>query len=175
VDMFCREGMTRAARSLRQAFCKGNDIQAREDMALTSLLGGLALANAGLGAVHGFAAPIGGMFKAPHGAICAKVLPSVVSINVEAIKEREPANPVLQRYKEIAQLLTGDKKASIDDGIAWIQDICDFMVIPPLSTYGITLQDLPALVDRSAAASSMQANPLRLTKVEMMQILEQSL
>jgi alcohol dehydrogenase class IV len=175
VDMFCREGMFRAARSLRQAFIKGNDITAREDMALTSLLGGFSLANAGLGAAHGFAAPIGGMFKAPHGAVCAKVLPSVVSTNVKAIMEREPANPVLQRYKEIAQLLTGDKRASIEDGITWLQELCDFMVIQPLSTYGITLQDLPALVDRSAVASSMQANPLPLTKGEMMQILEQSL
>ena len=93
VDMFCREGMTRAARSLRQAFMTGNDIQAREDMAMTSLLGGLSLANAGLGAAHGFAAPIGGMFKAPHGAVCAKLLPRVVSTNVKALKEREPGNP----------------------------------------------------------------------------------
>jgi len=175
VDMFCREGITRAARSLRQAFMKGSDIQAREDMAMTSLLGGLSLANAGLGAVHGFAAPIGGMFKAPHGAVCAQLLTRVVSMNVKALKEREPANPVLQRYKEIAQILTGDSKASIGDGIKWLENLCNFMVIPALSSYGITCDDLPVLVDRSAAASSMQANPLPLTKIEMMQILEQAL
>ena len=174
VDMFCREGITRAARSLRQAFMKGSDIQAREDMALTSLLGGLSLSNAGLGAVHGFAAPIGGMFKAPHGAVCAQLLPRVVSMNVKALKEREPANPALHRYKEIAHLLTGDSKASIGDGIRWLEDLCNFMVIPALSSYGITLDDLPVLVDRSAVASSMQSNPLPLTKVEMMQILEQA-
>jgi alcohol dehydrogenase class IV len=175
VDMFCREGITRAARSLRQAFMKGSDIQAREDMALTSLLGGLSLSNAGLGAVHGFAAPIGGMFKAPHVAVCAQLLPRVVSMNVKALMEREPANPAIQRYKEIAQLLTGDSKASIGDGILWLEDLCNFMAIPTLSSYGITLDDLPVLVDRSAVASSMQANPLPLTKVEMMQILEQAL
>jgi alcohol dehydrogenase class IV len=175
VDMFCREGITRAARSLRQAFMKGSDIQAREDMAMTSLLGGLSLANAGLGAVHGFAAPIGGMFKAPHGAVCAQLLPRVVSMNVKALQEREPTNPVLQRYKEIAQILTGDSKASIDDGIKWLENLCNFMVIPALSSYGITCDDLPVLVDRSTAASSMQANPLPLTKIEMMQILEQAL
>ena len=175
VDMFCREGMTRAARSLRQAFMNGNDIKAREDMALTSLLGGLSLANAGLGAVHGFAAPIGGMFKAPHGAVCAQLLPRVVAMNVKALKEREPGNPVLQRYNEIAQILTGNNNASINDGIKWLEDLCDFMVIPALSSYGITHEDLPVLVDRSTVASSMQANPISLTKGEMMQILEKSL
>jgi alcohol dehydrogenase class IV len=128
-----------------------------------------------LGAVHGFAAPIGGMFKAPHGAVCAQLLPHVVSINVKALKEREPANPVLQRYKEIAQILTGDSRASIGDGIKWLEDLSNFMGIPTLATYGITLNDLPALVDRSVLASSMQANPLALTKGEMIQILEQAL
>jgi alcohol dehydrogenase class IV len=175
VDLYCREGMTKAARSLRRAFLNGNDIQAREDMALTSLLGGLSLANAGLGAAHGFAAPIGGMFKAPHGAVCAKVLPRVVSMNVKALKEREPGNQVLQRYQEIAQLLTGENNAAIEDGIKWLENLCDFMFIPPLSSYGIKFSDLPVLVDRSAVASSMQANPVPLTKKEMFQILEQSL
>jgi len=66
-DGFCTEGIRRVACALRPAFHDGSNAAAREDMALASLLGGLALANAGLGAVHGFAAPIGGMFSAPHG------------------------------------------------------------------------------------------------------------
>ncbi|NQU43994.1 iron-containing alcohol dehydrogenase, partial [bacterium] len=65
-DAVCREGLGRAARSLRRA-CERGDAAAREDMALASLFGGLALANAKLGAVHGFAGPVGGMFPAPHG------------------------------------------------------------------------------------------------------------
>ena len=77
-DAFCIEGMRRVARSLRLAYQQGQDLKAREDMALASLFGGLALANAGLGAVHGFAAPIGGMFPAPHGAVCAALLPHVM-------------------------------------------------------------------------------------------------
>jgi len=175
VDIFCRDGMIRAARSLRKAFINGNDARAREDMAMTSLLGGLSLANAGLGAAHGFAAPIGGMFKAPHGAVCAILLPRVVSMNVKALKEREPWNPVLMRYIEIAQILTGSNNALIDDGIIWLADLCTFLGIPALSSYGVTFGDLTALVERSAVASSMQANPIPLTKLEMMQILEQLL
>jgi len=81
-DAFCREGMRRATHSLRQAYEYRNDVKAREDMALASLLGGLALANAGLGAVHGIASVVGGMFPAPHGAVCARLLPHVMEINV---------------------------------------------------------------------------------------------
>ncbi|MCX7013427.1 MAG: iron-containing alcohol dehydrogenase, partial [Candidatus Sumerlaeota bacterium] len=53
-DGVCREGLARAGRSLRRAYENGSDAAARGDMALASLFGGLALANAKLGAVHGF-------------------------------------------------------------------------------------------------------------------------
>jgi len=59
-DALCAEGIRRAARSLRRACDDGHNLAAREDMALASLLSGIALANAGLGAVHGFAGPIAG-------------------------------------------------------------------------------------------------------------------
>lgn len=103
-DLYCVEGMIRASRSLFKAYTNGSDREAREDMAFTSLLGGLALANAGLGGVHGFAAPIGGMFEAPHGAVCARLLPLVVRANVDAIKERVPESSFLGRYFEIARI-----------------------------------------------------------------------
>jgi len=92
-DGFCREGMQCAARSLRRAFYAGSDAEARRDMALASLCGGLALSNAKLGAVHGGAAPIGGMFHAPHGAVCARLLPSVMETNVRALEERPLRRP----------------------------------------------------------------------------------
>ena len=81
-DLFCVEGIRRTAAALPRAWEDGGDRQARSDMAWASLLGGLSLANAGLGAVHGFAAPIGGMFPAPHGAVCAAVLPHAMAVNV---------------------------------------------------------------------------------------------
>jgi alcohol dehydrogenase class IV len=81
-DALCVEGIRRVARSLRQAWANGHDAKVREDMSVASLFGGLALANAGLGAVHGFAAPIGGMFAAPHGAVCAALLPHVMKSNM---------------------------------------------------------------------------------------------
>ena len=108
-DAFCREGMRRAARSLRRAYEHGNDVKAREDMSLASLLGGLALANAGLGAVHGIASVMGGMFPAPHGAVCARLLPHVMEINVRALQERQPGSDALHRYDEVARILDGER------------------------------------------------------------------
>lgn len=174
-DGFCREGMRRAARSLRRAYEQGDDAAAREDMALTSLLGGLALANAKLGAVHGFAAVLGGMFPAPHGAVCAVLLPHVMTINVEALKARQPNSEALRRYNEVAQLLTGRAMATAADGVAWVQELGRTLQVPGLGTYGLTLADFPTVIEKSAVASSMQGNPLKLTTEELQEILTRAL
>ena len=112
-DILCKEGMMRAARSLERAYQHGEDLTAREDMAFTSLLGGLALANAKLGAVHGFAGPLGGMIHGPHGAICARLLPFVMEVNVRALKDRAPESNALARYEEISRILTGKGSAKL--------------------------------------------------------------
>jgi alcohol dehydrogenase class IV len=174
-DALCREGMRRAARSLRRACEQGDDPHAREDMALVSLFGGLALANAKLGAVHGFAAPLGGMFPGPHGAICARLLPYVMEVNVRALQERAPDSPALRRYDDIAQLVTGDAGARADDGVRWVQQLCAALHVPPLATYGVTPDDVPLLTRKASVASSMQGNPVRLTPDEMQEIVERAL
>jgi alcohol dehydrogenase class IV len=117
-------------------------------MSQASLMAGMALANAGLGAVHAFAAPIGGMWKAPHGAICAAVLPHAIEVNVEALRRRVPANPALRRYDEIARLLTRQPHAIADDAVLWIANLCDRLEIPPLRAYGISEADIPDLPKR---------------------------
>ena len=173
-DSLCREGMGRVARSLRRACEKGDDAAAREDMALASLFGGLALANAALGAVHGFAAPIGGMFSAPHGAVCAALLPHALEVNLRALRQRAPDSESLRRFEEIARILTGGPTATPADGIKWVRDLCAMLQIPPLSAYGITQGDLPVLCDKAAAASSMKGNPISLANDEMREILERA-
>jgi alcohol dehydrogenase class IV len=174
-DALCREGMRRAARSLRRAHEQGDDPAAREDMALASLFGGLALANAGLGAVHGFAGPLGGMFGGAHGAICARLLPHVMAINVRALQERDPESAALNRYREIGRILTRDQRADAEDGVAWVQELCRVLQVPPLSSYGMTDADLTSVVEKSAAASSMRPNPIELTSDELREILELAL
>lgn len=174
-DGFCREGLPRAARSLRRAYTAGHDAAAREDLSLASLLGGLALANAGLGAAHGFAGPLGGMYPAAHGALCAALLPFVMESNLHALQERQPQHPALARYDEIAQLLTAAPSARAADGIAWVRELCVALRIPPLSAYGVTAAHIPEIVAKSAKASSMKGNPVALTEEEMGEIIGKAL
>ncbi|MFN8488646.1 MAG: iron-containing alcohol dehydrogenase [Caldilineaceae bacterium] len=174
-DALCREGMQRAARSLRRAFVNGQDAAARADMAVASLCGGLALANAKLGAVHGFAAPLGGMFPAPHGAICARLLPLVMATNVQALQQRSPDSPLLARYAEVAQLLTGQANAEAADGVHWVRNLCTDLHIQPLAEFGVTEADIPDVVAKAQKASSMQGNPVVLTVEELTKILREAI
>lgn len=174
-DGFCVEGIRRAARSLREAVFNGHNKSAREDMALASLFGGLALANAGLGAVHGFAGPIGGRFPAPHGAVCAALLPHVMAANLHALREREPQIPALDRYQMVAAWLTGNPHATADAGVAWVQKLVAELPIPKLGAYGIREEHVADIVAKAANASSMKANPIVLTADELAQTLRLAL
>jgi alcohol dehydrogenase class IV len=170
-DALAREGIRRAASALRRAYHDGGDVEARSDMCITSLCGGLALANAKLGAVHGFAAPLGGMFPAPHGAVCARLLPRVAAMNVHALREREPHSPALERYDEVARLLTGTPYARAEDGVAWLRELVDELAIAPLSAYGVGDGDVARVVAQARKASSMQGNPIVLTHEELSDVL----
>jgi alcohol dehydrogenase class IV len=174
-DMFCREGLKCIGRSITRVFQDGQDITARTDMAWGSLLGGLALANSGLGAVHGFAAPIGGMYDAPHGAVCARLLPIVVNVNTSAIGERMANSATLGRYNEIARILTGNENASIEDGILYLKELAAKLQIPPLSAYGIKPGDIKNIAEKAAISSSMKGNPIVLSMEELVGILQEAL
>jgi alcohol dehydrogenase class IV len=171
VDAICVEGLGRAARALGRAYHDGGDHEARREMSLASLFGGLALANAGLGVVHGLAAPLGGQWKAPHGALCAALLPYGMAANVAALRARAPQHPALERYAVIARLLTGRNEASAEEGIDWVRALCADLHIPALRAWGITEADLPAVAEKAARASSMQANTLPLTHEELLAVL----
>lgn len=175
-DALAREGLLRAVRSLRRAVVCGEDVAARTDMCVASLCGGLALANAALGAVHGFAGPIGGMFNnAPHGAVCARLLPEVMVANVAALRVRDASGAGLARYEEVARILTGHPRASVADGVAWVRDVVAELGVRPLSRYGVTAADLPELVSRGQRASSMKGNPITLTADELLGVLTAAL
>jgi alcohol dehydrogenase class IV len=171
VDGFCREGLRRVGGALRRAFADGSDLDAREEMALVSLLGGLALANARLGAVHGLAGPLGGRLEAPHGALCARLLPHVVRTNLAALRARAPRAAALGRYAEAARLLTGDPASTADDAVSWLETLVAELRIPPLSAHGLRPEDREAVAAAAARASSMRGNPVELTAAELTGIL----
>jgi alcohol dehydrogenase class IV len=173
-DAFCREGLRRAVRSLRIAYFDGTRLDAREDMALASLFSGVALANAKLGLVHGFASILGGMYNAPHGAICARLLPFTIESNIKALIQRESQNEALIKYGEIAQILTGHQEAKIDDGITWLKQLSGELLIKPLRHYGLAHEFFDEVVQQTKRASSTQGNPIILTDSEMHEILEQA-
>ncbi len=174
VDMFCKDAIPRGASYLMRAWENGSDHEARENISWVSLMGGLALANAKLGAVHGFAGPIGGMFHAPHGAVCAALLPSVMLVNVEALSRRQNNSEKLSRYEDVARWVTGVENAAIEEGIEWIASLCKNMNIPRLSELGIKKTHFTTIIEKSKNSSSMKGNPIQLTEQEMEKILELS-
>ena len=196
-DGLCLEGIPRVARSLRRAFEGGRDARApgagkaegaathpggdaalaaaREDMAVASLFGGLALANAGLGAVHGLAGPLGGTIAAPHGAVCAALLPVVVQANLRALRARAPESPALPRYQRIAQLLTGNPTATANDAVDWLRRLVVDLRVPGLGAYGTGPAVIAELAGKAARAAAMKANPVELTREELAAIIEGAL
>ncbi|MFN3407557.1 MAG: iron-containing alcohol dehydrogenase [Limisphaerales bacterium] len=170
-DALCAAGIPLVARALPRAFANGHDLAARTDMAQASLWSGMALANAGLGAVHGLAGPIGGRFTAPHGAVCAALLPHVFAVNWRAVRERGANPPLSARFAAIARWLTGQESAEPEDAGRWLGERVREFGIPPLRHYGIAEGDFDELITQSAAASSMKGNPVPLTPGEVRGIL----
>jgi alcohol dehydrogenase class IV len=174
-DGICREGLARAARSLMKAYENGRDASARQDMSIASLFSGLALANAGLGAVHGFAAPLGGRFDAPHGLICARLLPIVMEANIGALSGRNPGSPAIERYDEIARIITTNPDADAHRGVKWVEELCNSLHTQSLTSIGMSQKDIPDIVAKAMRASSMKGNPVELTEEELAAILERAL
>jgi alcohol dehydrogenase class IV len=164
----CLDGIRRVATALPRAFHHPGDLSARTDMALAALYGGLALANAGLGAVHGFASPMGGQFDAPHGAVCAALLPHVIRANVAALRSRDSGSESLRRYGVLTDILG-------EDPAEFSLRLLLELGIPPLREYGITPAHIPGLCRKAMEASSMKANPIRLTQEELEAILTAAL
>jgi alcohol dehydrogenase class IV len=174
-DGLCREGLKLSAGALVRAYKNGQDSQARQELSLASLLGGLALANARLGAVHGVAGALGGMLPIPHGSICARLLPFVMEANIKALTKRLPDSAALRRYREIACIVSGNPRAGPLDGASWVQDLCGELRIQPLGSFGLQRSHFPELVEKSLRASSMKGNPVQLMPEELLEILERAL
>jgi len=174
-DGLAREGLRRAATGLRAAYADGGDLAARTDMATCALLGGMALANAKLGAVHGLAGVIGGTADVPHGIACAALLAPVIDANVRALQSGAPGSPVLGRYAEVAQLLTGRPEASIRDGLAWIRETLTLLGVPGLAAFGLGPGNADDIAAKAMTSSSMQGNPVALSHGDLKAIVLEAL
>lgn len=173
-DALCRAAISRGPAALRRAYADGTDLAARAEMMFVSLCGGLALANAKLGAVHGFAGPLGGVYHAPHGALCARLLPFVLRANLEAIDAASRWD-LRARFDELGRLLSGDSAARGEDAVALCFSLAEALDIRPLRAFGMVERDIPGLVASSARASSMKGNPIVLDERTLATILLQAL
>ena len=178
-DALAGKGIELAARSLRRVYADGADVDAREDMAVAALLSGITLTHVGLGAVHGFASPLGANFPIPHGAVCGALLPHVIAANVGALREESAAHPALARYAEIGRTLTGETTLSdneaIDACVTWLAETACELGIPPLGQFGLTVEDIPQMVALSGKSSSMRYNPVKLSEQVLAQILTRAM
>jgi alcohol dehydrogenase class IV len=174
-DTFCRAGIFLGSKSLLLAYNNGNNRSARQDMSLVSLFGGLALSNARLGAVHGLAGPLGGLHPIPHGVICACLLPLVMEANFRAMRSRMPNSPILIRFTEIAQLLTGKSNSDAGEAITFLFELKEKLSIPHLGKYGLVPDEIPKLIEQAQNSSSMKGNPIKLSDLELISILEQAI
>jgi len=173
-DGLAREGLRRAGTGLRAAYAGGEDLAARADMAMCSLLGGMALANAKLGAVHGLAGVIGGTADVPHGLACAALLAPVIEANVRALRSARAgpsAAGVLDRYAEAARLITGRPAASVEDGLAWIRETLSLLHVPGLAAFGLGPQDADDIAAKALVSSSMKGNPVLLSHADLKAVL----
>lgn len=170
-DALCREGLSRVGRAFARVLADPLAGEARAEMAWCSLVGGQALANAGLGVVHGFAGPIGGMFAIPHGIVCAALLAPGTRANIAALEARSPDHPALARYDEAMRRLSGDPGSDRHSLAPWLARLVATAGIPRLSTLGLRADSWAEVVAAAKGASSMKANPIVLTAEELRAVL----
>ncbi len=174
VDIFCEDAMKKASNSLITSYKDGSNLSARENMCWVSLFGGIALANAGLGAVHGFAGVIGGGYEIPHGVICARLLPTIFEVNFNALSTRQSKNPILEKFVKISRFLTQTEKGNISDCVRWLEELCEDIKIPKLHEFGLNKKAFPGIVEKAQLSSSMKGNPIELNTSELLNVLEKS-
>jgi len=171
-DAICKEGLKRISRSLLKAFNNPADAKAREDMCIGSLFGGIALANAKLGAVHGFAGPMGGMIDVPHGVVCGILLPYVIKANIKALQERKPNSVVFKKYEKVAKIVTKKEKAKPKDLILWTDELYEKLNMPHLSEVDLKEEQIEELIGKAKISNSMKGNPIVLTDEELKGIIK---
>lgn len=171
-DALALDAIGKLKNALPKAWRMGHDIEARADMAYAAMLSGICLANAGLGAVHGFASSIGGMFIIPHGVVCGTLMASANAVTVKRLKEHQSGNAALQKYAELGKLFSGEEQKShfyyIDRFIEMLAEWTETMNISRLGKFGIKQADL----EKIANNTDIKNNPAKLSKEDLIGILE---
>jgi alcohol dehydrogenase class IV len=169
-DMLCKEAIPKGLRALKQLM-EQESKEARDALAQVSLFGGLALANSGLGVVHGIAGPLGGLCGAPHGAICGALLPAGIAANRDHVLEAEQIARVDQVIDWIADVFEAPKGQALHAFRQWIIQ----SGLPGLASIGVTEEHIMSASQAAASSSSMKANPVVLSTATIEDVMRQSL
>ena len=175
-DALALSGLAAVRDGLLEWYRNGTGAKAgRERMAYAALLSGITLAQVGLGSVHGLASPLGAFYPIPHGVVCGTLVASATEVNIEALREREPDNPALGKYRHVAEVLTQRRYDS--EPPAWrslvelLADWTESLALPRLARYGLDRAGIDRVVAHSRG-SSMKTNPVVLTDDEVRRVLE---
>ncbi|EMO3465936.1 iron-containing alcohol dehydrogenase [Klebsiella variicola] len=168
-DMLCRDAIPRAMNALRTLMEK-ECAASRDDMAWVSLCGGLALANAGLGVIHGLAGPLGGLCDAPHGALCGTLLPYGLELNLENVASEES----LSRLEEIRDALALSFSVPTTQAFTALADWSHRHGLGTLRELGVPYEALEAAAEAALNASSMRANPAKLSQSQLLSLLHKA-
>jgi len=170
-DALSYEGLRAIKSSLVQSYLQGTDIRARSGMSFAALTSGICLANAGLGAVHGFASSIGGMFDIPHGVICGTLMASANSINVRELRRCDNNSQALKRYSSLGRLFLDEIGKSddyyIDGFIEYLNELTGKLKLPMLKEFGIKENDIQFICKNT----DIKSNPVKLSQEDLMEIL----
>jgi len=154
---------------------RGADLDVRAGLAYASMLSGIALANAGLGIVHGLASPIGGFFPIPHGVVCGTLVASATESNIAALRKRGNNPLALAKFAKVGVLFGGDgakgEAWNCDHLVATLRDWTETLKLPRLGAYGVTAAD----TDRIAEKTSNRHNPVQLDRDELGELLSRRL
>jgi alcohol dehydrogenase class IV len=169
-DMLCVEAIPKGLRALQQLM-KAETEWARNDLAQVSLFGGLALANSGLGVVHGIAGPLGGLCGAPHGAICGALLPAGIAANRNSVETAEVRARLDRVIDWIAEVFETPSDQALTLFRQWIAD----NGLPGLAALGVNEDHITQTAHTAASSSSMKANPVVLPTESIAAIMRESL
>ncbi|MDH5546683.1 MAG: iron-containing alcohol dehydrogenase [Gammaproteobacteria bacterium] len=178
-DSLALEGIRLVRDGLLEWYREGEVATAAQDnMSYGALISGITLAQVGLGSVHGLASPMGAFYPIPHGVVCGTLLAPATRVNIEAMKQREPDNPALKKYRKLGatffQTHIPDADKAYSGLVRKLEQWSDELCLPRLAQYGVTEQDLDHIVANSRG-SSMRTNPIVLSDDEIKDILRSRL
>jgi alcohol dehydrogenase class IV len=164
-DAVALSGLEAAGRSFLRVLQNGSDVSARADMAWAAHTSGIALANAGLGLVHGAAGPAGAMHDIPHGVACGRLLPLVTRATISRLRTvvsgsgaagpgaGDRAKDTLTRYARAGAAIARQDRGTIETNcdllVETLEGFLEAANLPDFSAYGFTREEIRTLAGKS--------------------------